>query len=282
MYVLISLTSNQTIPATGRCASYSLCKNDKAKSRGFISLQLSIDALATGKFNSILYQDRKQLLRIIWQQELKTSNIQSHHWCGQYSELASTIFAHSGHTKNAYAHTLAQWSEFTDVHSIHPFSLELFENLLIALVPFLKCHEITTQKELQIFWNGMKKLLPSCFMHLRNSQQRSHTDMESLAKSLSILATVNELTFIQPPSNDIELLPRKIYGWLDKSCDTISNAVEQAIRSRTQDYLLKISEFHFVHQENIESNLRNIIKVMNLIEMDLQQAADVYNKLFME
>lgn len=269
----------KTIPASGLCAAYSLCKNDKPKLRGSISLQMSIDALAAKKFNQTSHQDRKHLLRIILQHELNISNMASYDWRGQFSDLGEAIFAHSGHTKNPRAHALAQWSEFTAFHSTHPLSLELFENLLMALLPFLKCHKITMQNELHIFWDGVKKLIPSCFSVLRNSQRRSDADMESLQKSLSILATINGFT---TPSNGIDLFPTKIYGWLDKTInDSISNAVEQAIRSRAQDYLLKITEFQFVHQENIESNLTNIIKVMDLIDVDLQQAADVYNKLFM-
>lgn len=101
--------------------------------------------------------------------------------------------------------------------------------------------------------------------------------MEMITESLSIVSTINTLA----PPHDIELFPKKIYGWLDESNGNISSAVEEAIQSRAQDYLLGITEFQFVHQENIESNLKNIIKVMKSIEMDLQQAKEVYNKLFM-
>lgn len=275
---MFPVSINQTIPASGLCASYNLCRNDKPKLRGTISLQLSIDSLAARKFNNISHHDRRQLLRILLQHELNISKMASYDWRGQFNNLGEAILAHSGHTANVRAHTLAQWSEFTAFHTVHQLSLELFENLLMVLPSIFKCNEIT-QNEMHIFWDGVKKLLPSCFAVLRNSQHKHDTDMESFTKSLSIVSTINRFT-AQPP-HDFELFPTKIHGWLDKCNGSISSAVEQAIRSRAQDYLLKITEFQFVHQENIESNLMNI-KVMDLIEMDLQQVTDVYNKLFMQ
>lgn len=260
------------------CTSYCLYKNDKPKLRGSITLQLSIGAGAAVKnFNNITHSDRKSLLRIILQHELKISKMASHCWLGQFSDLGDAIIAHSGHKINAQAHTLAQWSEFTAFHTMHPLSFELFENLLMVWLPFLKSHKTTvTPDEMDIFWDGVKKLLPSCFAAFRCSSQKSDIDMEMITGSLSILSTINTLK----PPKDIELFPKKIYGWLDETIGNISNAVEESIRSRAQDYLFGITEFQFVHQENIESNLKNIMKVMESIEIDLQQAKDVYNKLF--
>lgn len=260
-------------------------KNDKPKLRGSITLDLSIGTAAIGvgakRHGNLSQQDRQHLLRIIVQYELKMSKVQSHCWRGEFSDLAKAILVFSGHTANSRAHALAQWSAFTAYHTIKPLAFELFENLLMALLPILKCHETTTQEELRIFWDGVKKVLPSCFMALRNVQQKN--DMKMITESLSIVSTINTLN----PPHAIELFPKKIYGWLDKShgnsaMSSVSSAVEEAIRIRAQDYLLEIAEFRFIHLENIESNLRNIIKVMELIEMDLQRAAEMYNKLFME
>lgn len=203
----------------------------------------------------------------------------SHDWRGKFSDLGEAILAHSGHTTNARAHALAQWSEFTAFHAVQPLSLELFEDLLMVLQS--KWAAFTAPHELHSFWDGVKCLLPSCFAVLRNSQRSGDTDLKSLTKSLSIVSIINGLA---PPPDGTELFPTKLHGWLEK-CNasvSINNAVEQAIRSRAQDYLLKITELQFVHQENIESNLRNIIKVMDLIELDLQQATTVYQKLFMQ
>lgn len=218
-------------------------------------------------------------MRILLQHELK--KLPSHNWQCQFSDLANAILVHSGHAMNARAHALAQWSEFTAFHTIHALSFELFESLLMALLPLLKCTEITTQDEMDIFWDGVKKLLPSCFAIFRNSRQTSDIDVEMTTQSLSIVSTFNMLT-LPPLPQDFELFPKKIYGWLNESnVENIESVVEEAIRSRAQDYLLGIMEFHFVHQECIESNLRNIIKVMELIGLDLRQAREIYNKLFM-
>lgn len=273
----------QTIPVSGLCtSSHQLFKNDKPKSRGTITLQLSIGAdavAAKNKLNAITHHDRRNLLRTLLQHELKKSP--SNSWQGQFSDLGDAILVHSGHTINERAQVLAQWSEFTAFHTIHALPFELFENLLMTLLPLLNCTEMTTQEEMDIFWDGVKKLLPSCFMVFRNSRQRSDIDMEIITQSLSVVSTINMLA-LPPPAQDIELFPKKIYGWLNESnAGNIHKVVEEAIRSRAQDYLLGIMEFRFVHQECIESNLKNIIKVMELIELDLRQAREIYHKLFM-
>lgn len=267
------------------CASFGLYKNDKPKLRGSITLQLSIGAsiaavaaaAAASKFNSTTHHDQRYFLRIILQHELEMTQTASHCWSGQFSDLGESIIVYSGYKANARAHALAQWSEFTAFHTSQPLSLELFENLLMILAPFLKCHEIVTQHELNIFWDGVKNLLPSCFATFRSNSRENDIDMEMITRSLSIVSTINTL---ETP-DDVELFPKKIYGWLNESNDNLSGAVEEAIRSRAQDYLLGITEFQFLYQENIESNLKNIIKVMESIEIDLQQAKDDFNELFM-
>lgn len=271
--------------------SLQLYKNDKPKLRGSITLELSLGAdavAAKNQLNAITHHERKNLLRVILQHELKMSKLMASStsslcWPGQLSNLGDEILVDSGHTQNARAHALAQWSVFTSFHTTRSLSFDLFENLLMTLSPLLKCDENTEspQDELDIFWDGVKKLLPSCFAVFRNCRHKNDNDLEMITKSLSIVSTINSLA---PPalSQDIELFPKKIYGWLNEStANNIGSVVEEAIRSRAQDYLLGITEFRFVHQEMIESNLKNIIKVMELIEMDLRQAKDVYNKLFL-
>lgn len=244
-------------------------------------MSIGADAIATkNKLNAITHHERKYLLRTILQHELKMTPPNC--WRGQFSDLGEAILVLSGHTINTRAHALAQWSEFTAFHTNHPLSFELFQNLLITLLSLLKCHEIITQDEMIIFWDGVKKLLPSCFTVLRNNGQRSEIDIEMIKLSLSIVSTINSSKLPPPPQN-VELFPAKIYGWLDGlNTSNISSVVDAAIRSRAQDYLLGITEFRFVHQNFIvESNLKNIIKVMESIEMDLRQAKYIYNKLFM-
>lgn len=289
-YVCVFFLFPQKIPVTGWCTSHCLYKNDKPKLRGTIILDLSIGAAAATKLGHTSFQDRKHLLRIILQHELKLANDETHVWRGRFSDLGEAIIVLSGHTSNSRAHILAQWSEFTTFHTMYPLPFELFENLLLALLPILKCHETATQEEINIFWDGVKEVLPSCFWAFRNIQRKSDSDtsdnMKMITACLSIVSTINQIQL--PTINAIELFPKKIYGWLDKSNGnvtavwSISSAVEEAIRSRAQDYLLEIAEFRFVHQENIECNLRNIIKVMEFIEMDLQQATNIYNKPFKE
>lgn len=269
----------QTIPAPGLCASFALQRNDKPKERGTIELQLSFQkSVNHTKFTPIEYND---LIRIILLHELRTSKPAQR--SGEFSDSAEAIITLGEITSKSPA--LDRWIAFTSIYSEHAFSLRLFVHQLNELLLFLRSEQANAM-QIQAFWNGAKKLLPSCFYVIRNIPKAIENDNqfgELLVQSLSIISIIARLT----PPTDVDLYPRQIYGWLSNGDDNNSLVdvfivVQEAISARARDFLNQIQEFRSIHQENDMNNLQNMIKVMRFIRADLQHGSANYDGLFKE
>lgn len=263
---------------------FTLDKKNKPKHQGLIKLRLSF---SVEKNSKVAVQEHKHLLRVILLHELESSKVAPYWWSGKFSDQGEAVIAqHAAQSGlNANARALAQWSAYTTIHSNHALSFKLFENLLEKLMRFLNTSE-TNSDDRRMFWEGVKKLLPSCFSIIRNIRKKTSSDkncIKMLTESLSILSTIATLS---PPS-DADLFSKKVYGWLNKANANLKTidiygVVEEAIRSGAQDYLLQINEIQDVHQENDEENLLNVIKVTQLIRGDLQRGLELYDKIFIE
>lgn len=264
---------------------FSLDKKNKPRNQGLIKLRLSFSA---EKNTKVAVQEHKHLLRIALLHELEMSKVAPYWWSGKFSDQGEAVIAQhaaqSGISANARA--LAQWSAFTTIHANHALSFKLFENLLEKLLRLLNSAEISVEDR-KMFWEGVKKLLPSCFSIIRNIRKKTSSDkncMKMLTESLSILSVIGT----QTPPSDTDLFPKKVYGWLNKSNGVnfktldIRTVIEEAIRSGAQDYLFQINEIRDVHQENDEENLQNIIKITQLVRADLQRGVEFYDRLFSE
>lgn len=65
--------------------------------------------------------------------------------------------------------------------------------------------------DVKMFWEGVRKLLPSCFSVIRNIRKRTASDKNSvkiLNEVVSIVAVIGKLT----PPPEFDLFPRNIYG----------------------------------------------------------------------
>lgn len=259
-------------------------RNEKSKSRGSIELQLMIEN--NEKNHYIKIQEQKRLLEMLLQYELTLTKMAEYGWTGDFSELGETIIelhiAQNQMTLNECY--LARWSAFTKVHNDHACSFRMFRILLDNLLCYVKSMEISVE-EMLMFWDGVKKLIPSCFSIIRNSKRQNVEHFaELLNESLSILSIIS----IESPPNDFDLFPKEIYGWFIKTNENhnepnIKVATQQAIRLRAQDFLLQIHEFHKIHHHQFHmDNLKNIIKVISIIDTDLQYGHQHYRKLFKE
>lgn len=162
----------------------------------------------------------QHLLRILLMYELESSKVAPFWWAGKFSAQGEAVIAQhsaqSGLTCNDCA--LAQWSAFTTVHSSHSLAFKLFEKLLEKLLRHIQTAELTSD-ELKMFWEGVRKLLPSCFSVLRNIRKRTAGDKNSvkiLNEVVSIISIVGKLT---PPA-EFDLFPRNVYGYLSQPWPT--------------------------------------------------------------
>lgn len=154
----------------------------------------------------------QHLLRILLMYELESSKVAPFWWSGKFSAQGEAVIAQhstqSGLTTNNCV--LAQWSAFTTVHTSHSLAFKLFETLLEKLVRHIRTAELSGD-EVKMFWEGIRKLLPSCFSVIRNIRKRTVGDKNSvkiLNEIVSIISIVGQLT---PPA-EFDLFPRNVYG----------------------------------------------------------------------
>lgn len=201
--------SLRTIPTSGLTMWFSLDRKNKTKHQGLIKLRLTFSA---EKNSRVAIQEHKHLLRILLLHELETSRVAPYWWCGKYSEQGEAVIAQhsaqSGITQNGRA--LAQWSAYTTIHANHALAFKLFENLLDKLQKSLHGPDETVEDVKQI-WDGIKKLLPSCFSVIRNIRKKTASEknaVKMLADVLSILSTIDAMEVPE----DFDLFPKNVYG----------------------------------------------------------------------
>ncbi|XP_055321737.1 protein unc-13 homolog 4B isoform X2 [Sitodiplosis mosellana] len=272
----------RTISTSGLVMWFNLDKKNKAKHQGLLKLRLSFSAEKNCK---VAVNEHKHLLRLLLLHELESSRVAPYWWSGKFSEQGEAVIAQHSAQSGISANTraIAQWSAYTTIHSNHALSFKLFEGLLEKLLRFLNSPE-TQLEDKKLFWEGVKKLLPSCFSVIRNIRKKTSTDkncIKMLNEVLSILSIIGTLS----PPKDADLFSKNIYGWLNKSNVNMKSldiytVVEEAIRSGAQDYLFQINEIRDVNQDNDEENLQNVIKVTQLVRADLQRGLEFYDKLF--
>lgn len=180
----------------------------------------------------------QHLLRILLMYELESSKVAPFWWAGKFSTQGEAVIAQhsaqSGLTSNDCA--LAQWSAFTTVHSSHSLAFKLFETLLEKLVRHIRMAELTSD-EVKMFWEGIRKLLPSCFSIIRNIRKRTAGDKNSLKilnEVVSIISIVSKLT---PPA-EFDLFPRNIYGYVLPVWPFCCRLIEMTIQFINLDNLL--------------------------------------------
>lgn len=200
----------QTIPAAGLLMWFSLDKKNKLKHQGLIRLRLSF---SVDKISKVSINEHKHLLRILLLHELETSKVAPYWWSGKFSVQGEAVIGQhatqSGLTATNCA--LAQWSAYTIIHANHHLAFKLFEALLEKLYPYIRSSNISDD-EVKTFWEGSRKLLPSCFSVIRNIRKKTAGDNASLKMINEALTIVSIIGTLDPPK-DFDLFPSNIYGY---------------------------------------------------------------------
>lgn len=188
---------------------FSLDKKNKVKHQGLIKIRLSFSA---DKNCKVAVQEHKHLLRVLLLHELDTSKVAPYWWSGKFSVQAEAIITQhatqSGLSANDRA--LAQWSAFTTIHANHALSFKLFGTLLEKLERHVKSADLSSD-EVKMFWEGVRKLLPSCFSIIRNIRKKTVSDKNAMKILNEVLAILSFVDALRPPK-DFDLFPRNVYG----------------------------------------------------------------------
>lgn len=188
---------------------FNLDKKNKPKHQGLIKLRLSFSAEKNCK---VAVNEHKHLLRVLLLHELESSRVAPYWWSGKFTEQAEAVIAqHAAQSGiNTNTRAIAQWSAYTTIHSNHALSFKLFEILLEKLLRFLNSPDMHVEDK-KLFWEGVKKLLPSCFSVIRNIRKKTSSDKNAIKMLNEVLNILSIISTLSPPK-DIELFSKNIYG----------------------------------------------------------------------
>lgn len=229
--------------------------------------------------------------------ELESSQVANYWWSGKFNinaeALRSQHAVQSGLT--GFDIALSQWFVYATIHEEHPLSFTLFNNTLDDIVPPLKCH-LTESEYMKSFWNGAKRILPTCFMFIRKLRVKTVSDkqlVKSLCEVLDILAKIQSI----PVCQSMDLFPANIYGWLPPSLPssstdddggqsfTLKTVAIQAIYSGSQEWLEHLIEDNKPSGEEDSSSssdrhLQYLIQLVQMVRSDLQRAIEFFDRHF--
>lgn len=244
-------------------------------------------SFSSEKNNKVAAQEHRHLLRILLMHELETSKVAPYWWNGKFSTQGEAVLtqhsAQSGLTQNDCA--LAEWSVFSNVHQDHPLSFLLFITILDKIIPILQILP-NYDDEIRLFWDGAKKLLPSCFSFIRKLRKKTSGDKHCVKMLNEVLDILSKISMLEIPE-EFDLFPKQIYGWAtsitnDSPNNDIKKILEDAVNIGALEWFEHINENNGNLNMSEEEKLRNLIKLIQLIRSDLQKAVEYYDRIFQQ
>ncbi|XP_026733593.1 protein unc-13 homolog 4B isoform X3 [Trichoplusia ni] len=277
-------TSNiplKSIPAGGMTMWFSLSKKSKLRRQGVVKVRLNY---SSEKNAQVAAQEHRHLLRIILLHELENSKVAPYWWCGNFSAAAEAILtqhaAQSG--LSAADNCLVQWAVYCAVTADHPLSFALFNTLLDKITKPLQSGLIN-EEDVKLFWDGARKLLPTCYSHVRKLRKKTAGDKTVMKTLREVLKILYKLSVLDAPEN-MDMFPVNLYGWLrdDKSKPTILEVLNQAVIQGASDWFVHILDNNECKDNTEDTRLQHLIRVIQLVRSDLQRAVEYYDRVFVE
>ncbi|XP_030370061.1 protein unc-13 homolog 4B isoform X2 [Scaptodrosophila lebanonensis] len=255
----------KSIPVSGLTVWYNLEKGNKTKSRGSLLINLTLSA---EKNKSVAVQEHKHLLKLLLIHELETSQVANFWWSGNFSANAEAIRSQHAVQSglSSFDCALCQW------------------NAYIIIVPVIRCYQSNCE-DVKTFWDGAKRLLPSCFLMLRKLRCKNESDKNIVRTLNVVLDILSKLKSLEPPA-EVTIFPKSVYGWIDEigSVDeySIESVIIDAINTGTKEWLEHIisGSRQTKDNETDEDKLQYIIKLIQMVRSDLQRAMEYFDKLF--
>lgn len=244
-------------------------------------------SLSAEKNKIVAGQEHKHLLKLLLLDELESSNVVNFWWNGKFGALAETIRTQHAVQSglSPFDCALSQWHAYCTVHETHKLSFALFNSIVDVLVPTINCLQ-NDSEEVKTFWDGTKRLLPSCFTLLRNLRSKSISDNKILKSLNDVLDILAKLKTLEVPET-VELFPTTVYGWIDNSDSdseplNIDTVLVQALNTGAKEWFEYVIEGSkpTKNQENDEDKLQYVIMIIQMVRSDLQRAMEYFDKLF--
>ncbi|XP_073994154.1 C2 and C2B_Munc13-like domain-containing protein staccato isoform X3 [Rhodnius prolixus] len=267
----------KSVPSSGHVKWYSLEK--KSRNRGAVKLKL---AFSSEKNSQVAAQEHRHLLRFILLQEMEHNKPDFPKWNGKFTGPAEIILRqHATQCGLRLAdEKMAEWVEFIRLHQSQPLNFQLFATIIAAIKDALS-NGLYSEDEVRLFWDGVKKLLPSIFQKLRKIRKTVGGDKTQLCELDAMLRIISTVTSLD--SDQTDLFPQAIYAWLQcpNLCqnDALAN-LKLAIRQSTDEWFQQIVENNRATNANQENRLQQAIKITNLVRNDLQKSIELYDMIF--
>lgn len=241
-------------------------------------------ALSAEKNKHVAIQEHRHLLKLLLMHELESSQVANYWWAGKFSANAEAIrLQHSVQSGlSGFECALSQWSVYTTLHEDHPLSFSLFNSILDIVIPVLKCH-LNESDDLKTFWEGVRRLLPSCFSILRKLRAKNVSDKQIVKTLCEVLDILSKISILEK-TKSIELFPQNVYGWISRQEGleySINDVVVDAIHCGTKEWLEHIIEGNRPNSDQSDDdNLQYLIKLIQMVRSDLQRAMEYFDKHF--
>lgn len=179
---------------------------------------------------------------------------------------------------------LAQWSVYTTIHKDHRLNFAIFLPILDTLINPLQTMTLS-EEDTKMFWESTRKLLPSCFSIIRKVRRKCANEKTAFKQLLDVLKILSKVSNLEPPP-ELDLFPPSLYGWLDcyeerSKCNVKATAVAAVMQGANDwfDYILEKSP---KEDDTDEGMMLYLVKVIQLVRIDLQKAVEYYDKMFQE
>ncbi|XP_061378434.1 protein unc-13 homolog 4B isoform X2 [Danaus plexippus] len=270
----------KSIPAGGMVMWLNLSKKSKLRRQGVVKVRFNF---SSEKNSQVAAQEHRHLLRILLLHELESSKVAPYWWCGNFSAAAEGVLtqhaAQSGLTP--LEDRLSQWVVFCSITPDHPLSFALFTSLLDKLAKPLQSG-LVNEEDRRLFWDGAKKLLPTCYSHVRKLRKKTAGDKTVMKTLREVLRILHKLSVMDAPES-IDLFPASLYGWLRNDAKlTIHEVLNQAAIQGASDWFVHILDNNECKDKTEESRLQHLIRVIQLVRSDLQRAVEYFDRVFVE
>lgn len=155
----------------------------------------------------------------------------------------------------------------------------------LSLFVDLQFTGLLNEEDVKLFWDGAKKLLPTCFSHIRKLRKKTAGDKTVMKTLREVLKILQKMSALDVPES-VEMFPINSYGWLrtkeDGSKPTIHEVLNQAAIQGASDWFVHILDNNEVKENTEEARLQHLIRVIQLVRSDLQRAIEYYDRVFVE
>lgn len=180
---------------------------------------------------------------------------------------------------------LAEWTVYSAIHTKHALSFSLFSNLLDKLIKPVQTSSLC-EEDIKLFWESVKKLLPSCFGIIRKLRKKCGNEKAAIKQLLDVLRIINKISMLEPPVNT-DLFPAKSYSWLNDTRNEeqildIQYVLREAVNQGANNWFNYILENNSRNDSTDDGKLQYLIKIVQLVRSDLQKGIEFYDKIFQE